>query len=154
MSRTPGPTYGRAAMFGVLIALVLTITAGVYMFIERYPTDALTAAPLMLDPQAEGLRVKRLVLLLTILLISCLLVLLFVVGSYLLIRIGRFVRKPVAGKPTEYVDAWQQYRLTDEQIAAATAEPPTEGGAPGEPPFSPGSDDPTPPGPNPPHRKD
>jgi hypothetical protein len=154
MPRSPGPTYGRAAMLGVLIALVLTVSAGVYMFMARYATDALPEDPLAADPQAELQQVKRLILLLTILLISCLLILLFVVGSYLLIRVGRFVRQPVAGKPTEYVDAWQQYRLTDEQIAAATAEPPSSGGAPGGPPAPPDPADPNPPGPIPPHRKD
>jgi len=51
-------------------------------------------------------------------------ILLFVIGAYLVIRVGQFVaREQVGGKTTAYVDAWQNYRLTDEQISAATEEP-------------------------------
>jgi hypothetical protein len=109
-------------MLGVLIALLLTISAAVYMYVIRFELVASPAAPGAQDPSADARRLARLSVLLTILLISALLVLLFVLGCYLLIRAGRFVREPIAGKPTDYMDVWQDYRLTDDQIAAATAE--------------------------------
>jgi hypothetical protein len=51
----------------------------------------------------------------------------FIVGSYLMIRAGRAVL-PRPGKQTvtEYTDAWSNYRLTREQIEAATRKPPQE----------------------------
>jgi hypothetical protein len=85
--------------------------------------------------------------LLTLLLISALLILLFVLGAYLIIRIGQFVaRERVGGTPTAYVDAWQKYRLTDEQIAAATSEDRPDRN-PGEPGPGPAAPPPQPPGP-------
>ena len=109
-------------MLGVLLALLLTISAAVYVYVARYGTGS---PPGLLgggDPAAEEQHVHRLPILLIILLISALLLLLFVIGSYLVIRIGHIIRTPVGGKPTPYVDAWQSYRVTDEEIAAATAE--------------------------------
>ncbi len=122
MTRSPQTSYGRAAILGVLIALVLIVCAGVYLFMARFGVTGAGAA--LGDPELESRRLARLTILLTILLVSALLILLFVVGAYLVIRAGRIIRSPLAGKPTEYVDAWKHYRLTDEQIAAATAEHP------------------------------
>ncbi len=53
----------------------------------------------------------------------------FILGSYLMIRAGRAVL-PRPGKQTvtQYTDAWSSYRLTREQIEAATREPPQEEG--------------------------
>ncbi len=50
-----------------------------------------------------------------------LLFLAFLFGSYLMVRIGRRVldRKPVRER-TEYVDAWTNYRLTQDEIDTAT----------------------------------
>ncbi len=65
----------------------------------------------------------RLMYRVSVLLAAVLLVLVFAIGSYLLIRIGRAITyKRIGGQPTKYVDAWGNYRLTDEQIAAATDE--------------------------------
>lgn len=46
----------------------------------------------------------------------------FVFGSYLMVRIGRALSraKPGAGR-TAYVDAWSNYRLTQEELDTATA---------------------------------
>jgi hypothetical protein len=47
----------------------------------------------------------------------------FVLGSYLMIRAGRAVlSRPPPRSTTEYTDAWSRYRLTQEQIEAATRE--------------------------------
>lgn len=126
MAQPPAGSYGRAAMIGVLMALGLTICAAVFVFVSRYGPEATSLDAALNDPAAEAQRLRRLSGLLIILLISALLVLLFVIGSYLVIRIGRIVRTPISGRPTPYVDAWSSYRVTDEQIAAATSEYPPD----------------------------
>ena len=121
MSAPRRATYGRTATLLVLGVLILTVCAGVYIFLARGEAPP---APGVADEDAVRLAAaKHLITLLTILLISALLILLFVLGAYLLINVGRFVaRDRVGGKPTAYVDAWRNYRLTDEQISAATSE--------------------------------
>lgn len=49
-----------------------------------------------------------------------LIVLVFLVGSYVMVKVGRSVlaRRERRGK-SEYVDAWSSYRVSDEEIAAA-----------------------------------
>lgn len=149
MSDSPRPSYGRAAVLGVLIALLLTVSVAVGLFLSHYGRNE--TLPLLqgnVDPAVA--KAVQLTVLLTILLISALLILLFVVGSYLLIRVGRLLAKStVGGKPTPYVDAWSSYRLTDEQIAAATAEQApddhTDNGPPGSNPRPPPDRGPEPP---------
>jgi hypothetical protein len=113
----------------ILGVLILTVCSAVYFYLAQAarPTGA---AILDEDFSVQFVEQQRLVTLLTILLISALLILLFVVGAYLLINVGRFVaRERVGGRTTTYVDAWREYRLTDEQISAAThEEPPAEPG--------------------------
>lgn len=143
MSRPPG-SYGHAAMLGVLAALLLLITAGVFLFMSRYGAEVPSSELALTDPAADARRVARDTILLTILLISALLILLFVVGCYLVLRVGRIVRRPTAGGPTPYVDAWRSYRLTDDQIASATAEEPEP--PPPTGPSTPRPEEPQPPG--------
>jgi hypothetical protein len=126
------PAHGRTATLIVLVILLLTVCATVYLYIAQHKLDQ---TPTGLDPEAEYARIQHLIILITILLISALLILLFVVGAYLLIRVGRLVtRGPLGGKPTAYVNVWQQYRVTDEQITAATQEPPADDKPRREPP--------------------
>lgn len=57
----------------------------------------------------------------------------FLVGSYLMVRVGRMlVDGGSSPRETKYVDAWGSYRLTDAQIEAALREdpPPDPGGEP------------------------
>lgn len=123
--QSPQGSAGRTATMLVLAALILIVCAAVYLFVSRpaqvpAPADGISSAE-----EADRLvgEARRAALLLTILLISALLILLYVLGAYLVIRIGQMVaRHQVGGKPTRYVDAWAQYRLTDEQISAATSE--------------------------------
>lgn len=140
MGRWPGSRYGRAALVGVLIALLLTIGAGVYLVAARLQATAETAA-FADEPAAQRHQVTQLQLLM-VLLGSTLVLLLFVVACYLMMRLGRAVSAPIAGAPTEYVDVWQKYRLTEDQITAATMEdddepevPPSSGDDPDEPPM-------------------
>jgi hypothetical protein len=121
-------------MLLILGVLLLTTCATVYLLLAQQTrsgmaTQSVAMAPtretISSDEEAERLAADahRLITLLSVLLISALLILLFVLGAYLVIRVGQFVvRNPVGGKPTDYVDAWSHYRLTDEQISAATAE--------------------------------
>jgi hypothetical protein len=115
---------GRAALLLVLIGLLLTVAAGIYLFFAHNPGGLAPSS----EP-AAGIGEKRQFALLLLLLISALLILLFVLGAYLLINVGRLIaRDRVGGKPTVYTDAWQNYRLTDEQISAATSEDPPQRG--------------------------
>jgi len=115
---------GRAATIIVLAALLVLISAGVYIAWGRLWASS---PPVQLQEQDEiaaWRHSRQLTMLLTLLLISALLILLFVIGAYLVIQMGRLVaraRSPVGGEPTPYVDAWSNYRLTDEEIAAATS---------------------------------
>ena len=132
-------TYGRTAVLLVLGVLALTIGTAVYVFFAQHGAQASALGGIASDEEADRALAdsRRLVTLLTLLLISALLILLFVVGAYLVIRVGQFVaRDRLGGKTTAYVDAWQNYRLTDEQISAATEEKKPERG-PGDRPTDP-----------------
>ena len=124
MGRSPKRTPGRTALVLMFFALVAIVCVAVYAFLVG-----------RLDPESPGeITGQHLRAELSILLAAILLILIFVVGSYLLIRIGRSVaQKRVGGKPTEYVDAWSRYRLTEEEIEAATREQPPEGQGPDQP---------------------
>ncbi len=133
MSESRRPSPGHAATLLVLLMLVLMTCAAVYVVVARIGQGPPALGPLRDDPGDEAaimLRTQQLTVLLTILLISALLILLFVLGAYLLLRVGRIIaRERLGGRPTTYVDAWGSYRLTPEQIARATAEEPPAGGA-------------------------
>jgi hypothetical protein len=46
----------------------------------------------------------------------------FLLGSYLMVRIGRRVlHQEPSGRRSQYVDAWSNYRLSQEEIDTATA---------------------------------
>lgn len=52
-----------------------------------------------------------------------LVLILFGVAIYLVLRLGRRVRETeVGGARSEYQDAWSAYRLSDDDVSAATAE--------------------------------
>ena len=132
MSSGPGSSYGRTAVLIGLGVLALTVGATAYIFLAhgQGPGAGLGASS---APDADrGLAdARRNTTFLVILSISALLVLLFVLGAYLVIRLGHFLaRQRVGGQPTQYVDAWGSYRLTDEQISAATDEDHQDGDEP------------------------
>ncbi len=126
----------RVVIAVVLVVLVLALAGIGYLLVSQWmlltsarsaPGAADGARPAVLDTRQP--EVRRLMYRMAVLLAALLLILIFVVGSYLLIRIGRAItRKPVGGQPTEYVDAWSRYRLSDEEIARATNESPAAGG--------------------------
>lgn len=48
----------------------------------------------------------------------------FVLGVYVLVRMGRALRqRSLGGEPTDHSDAWSRYRLSEEDIERATSEP-------------------------------
>ncbi len=122
-------------MMIMLIILLATICISVYLFLTRQ-AHGLHPSPDQLTRDAAR---HKLMMLLVVMLGSLLLIMLFVIGSYLFMRIGREVaQKPVGGEPTEYSDAWSNYRVSDEEIAAATREDAGENGDdPAKPPEDP-----------------
>lgn len=58
------------------------------------------------------------------LLLTALVLMVFIIGSYFMLQIGRRLRQRDSGPsgPTPYVDAWSNYRITDEQIDEYTRE--------------------------------
>lgn len=138
--RKPSP--GHLALLLVLVALLLLVCLAVYLFLMRVLRRVDAAG----GPGETAVTLHRkLTLLLAVVLCAILLILMFVVGAYLLLRVGREVaHRRVGGQPTQYVDAWSRYRLSAEQIEAATREegrnfkPPDEPGGPADsPPDSP-----------------
>ncbi|GMU83216.1 MAG: hypothetical protein AMXMBFR47_30870 [Planctomycetota bacterium] len=76
------------------------------------------------------------------LVITFVLFLAFLVGSYLMVRVGRMlVDRGTPPRETKYVDAWGSYRLTEAQIEDALREdpPPDPGGEPRPDPPGPAS---------------
>jgi hypothetical protein len=148
MSLAGGSSYGRTAVLIALGVLALTVGATAYIFLAHGhgPPAGLgtSSAPGSGRLAADQRRAISFLLMISI---SALLILMFVLGAYLVIRYGRFLaRQRVGGQPTEYVDAWGRYRLTDEQISTATDEERPEGdegppnaGSPGQPPDEPPS---------------
>ncbi len=70
---------------------------------------------------------RRLAALARMLLWSLLIVLVFVVGALVMMRVGRALIHPASPRPTRYVDAWSRHRLTPEQLAQYTDEADTGG---------------------------
>ncbi len=118
---------GRLALVLTACGLMFLVTIGLYFFVEnRLRVSAARVAANELPREAVSTEIIRLV---AVLLGCLLLILLFVLGGYLFLRLGRAVsQEPLGDKPTEYIDAWSRYRLSDEQIRAATQEdqPPDE----------------------------
>ena len=117
-----GQPQGRTAMLLILLALMLTVATAAYLVFTKGGADeADTLAVDQPERPIDARPARQLFYKLSILLVSLLLILIFVIGSYLLIRIGRAVTgKPIGGKATEYVDAWGSYRLSQEEIDTAT----------------------------------
>jgi hypothetical protein len=111
----------RTLTAAVLLLLLLVVLVALYLYLEERlrPLAPRVAAG---ELSGEAMRVEMFVLLLLVL-GAALLILVFVLAAYIVLRLGRAIAdKRVGGQPTAYRDAWSEYRLTDEQIAAATSE--------------------------------
>lgn len=136
---------GRVATVLIVAALLLTVCVSVYLFLVRNLPSGLPTGPGG-ELTRQALR-RKLTLLLAVVLGAVLLILAFVLGAYLVIRIGRAVsQKPVGGQPTEYVDAWSRYRLSEAEIDAATREEESGGSPPAGPDEDSAEDEPPPEG--------
>jgi hypothetical protein len=83
------------------------------------------------QPAPEAAAARRLRSLFGTLTITLLLLVAFVVGASVMIRAGRTaVQRPRRRKPTQYVDAWAGYRLSQEEIARATGQAPDSDSGP------------------------
>lgn len=75
------------------------------------------------QPGAQPAAARQMRSLYTTLTVTLLLLLAFVVGTYVMVRVGRaIVRRPRRREPTRYVDAWTGYRLSEQEIERATGE--------------------------------
>lgn len=112
---------GRMALLLVLVVLAMTSALAAYAMSVKLRNLPIVSPP----PEAGGPDpTQRLKLLLALVLAAVLAILAFVVGAYLFIRLGRsLMEKPVSDGPTEFVDAWSSYRVTQEEIDAVDAVP-------------------------------
>lgn len=120
---------GPPAVVSLVRAFVATafLVAGVYL-VAREISPGLLKDSSHDSPHARVYWAWSALALMTIGVISILL------GSFLMIRAGRaFLVQGARSQPTPYVDVWSRYRVTPEQIRAATQEPATpaapEGGS-------------------------
>ena len=123
---------GRLAFLLVLVVLAMTSVLGAYVMFERLrhlpavPPPADSGGP---DPM------EKLQLVLAMVLVAVLAILAFVVGAYVFIRLGRsLMSRPLSDGPTEFVDAWSEYRVTQEEIDAVNGMFDDDGGDNSTPP--------------------
>lgn len=129
--RKPQPL-GRLALLLVLVALAMTSVLGAYVMFER-----LRHLPGIAPPADSGRPdpMEKLKLVLAMVLVAVLAILAFVVGAYLFIRLGRWLMsKPLSDGPTEFVDAWSEYRVTQDEIDAVDGMFDDDGGDNSTPP--------------------
>ncbi len=114
MKDRPQAPLGRVAMVLVLACLLLLLAFLTYMVRlswDRMPADAGSGEGPALDP------VQRVRLTLAMLLFAVLAILIFVISTYVVIKLGRAVMaKRVAEKPTQYVDVWGGYRVSQQEL--------------------------------------
>jgi hypothetical protein len=111
------PRPSRLAIVFVLVGLALSAIGIAYLM-----SPAERELP-PISASHDELRLQQLnALLLRMLTHSFLIFLAFLVGSYVMVRVGRRVlshREPP--RRSEYVDAWSNYRLSQDEIDTATA---------------------------------
>lgn len=119
------PTHSRVALSFVIVGSLLSLGGLLYLqylnrerslpILEREFPSLRPTAP---TPTADD--ASRVAALYDTLTLTFLIFLTFLVGSFVLIRAGRFLRRVrSASQPTAYVDAWSGYRLSTEDIEAA-----------------------------------
>ena len=113
--------HSRLAIAFVVFGLALSALGILYLV---YTTGREYELPPMVPPRnvtGHEAKAQHINALLRLLLQSFLLFLAFLLGSYLIVRVGRALvaRRAERGR-TEYVDAWSSYRLTQEEIDTAT----------------------------------
>ncbi|MBU0637969.1 MAG: hypothetical protein KKB50_03825 [Planctomycetes bacterium] len=116
--------FGRITVVVILLALLVIIVGAMFLLFGELDGSGTTQTETGAARRPANVQeIKRLSYTLAILLVSVLLILVFVIGTYVVIRVGRAVtQRPVGGEPTHYVDAWSSYRLSADEIDAATSE--------------------------------
>ena len=110
------PRPSRLAIVFVLVGLAISAIGIAYLMSPAERELLPIPAP------HDELRIQQLNALFRMLTHSFLIFLAFLLGSYLMVRIGRRVlsgREPP--RRSEYVDAWSSYRLSQDEIDTATA---------------------------------
>ena len=128
-----GDTQQESRFAGAFIVIGLSLAAvGVLYLVWMQRVQEL--GPITLDaggtPQEEPNPTNKPVALVSALVTTFVMFLAFLVGSYLMVRVGRYlVDHGTTARQTNYVDAWGSYRLTEAEIEAALREdPPDESG--------------------------
>ncbi len=123
------PPRGRTALLIVLAGLVLAASVSALLAIWRYTSSPTAPVAAERPPiELETGDVRRLGALLAVMLLATVAILAFIVGAYLVMRVGKsLMARNVGGSPTTYVDAWTQYRLSEERIAELTTDEPPPG---------------------------
>lgn len=107
------PRWRLALLF--VIAGVLLVTSALLAVIRD--SDPASGAA---RPATELPAPQRIGVLVTVLIIIFLLFLGFLLGSFIIVRLGRYLKRERSRSQTAYVDAWSRYRVTQEQIDTAT----------------------------------
>jgi hypothetical protein len=108
---TPRHWHSRFAAGFVVIGLALSAFGVLYLFWTEVSVQSL-------PPPGKEARQRAVQLSFELLFV---IFMMFLIGSYAMVKVGRYMldRTP-AERSTDYVDAWGNYRVTDEQIKAAT----------------------------------
>lgn len=115
--RLKQPRPSRLAAAFVVVGLALSAIGIAYLI---YAGRERTLPPVTALP--DHLRVEQARALLAMLTHSFLIFLAFLIGSYVMVRIGRrALDQRRQHQRSEYVDAWGSYRLTQEEVDTATA---------------------------------
>lgn len=124
----------RLAIPVIIVGLLMSCT-GIAYIAYTYLPQSLPAAPLQREPvePSTEYELSQTARILAGVMLTGLILLVFIVGAYLMIKIGRMVLGTSTRDPrTTYHDAWSNYRLTDDQINAVledygAAGPPRDG---------------------------
>mgnify|MGYP005860193097 CR=1 FL=1 len=120
------PTLSGWILGGALLAALLLLAVLLHQLNLAPPPTTPDGGKAELDPES-----RRTIYVLAVSLVSILLLVVFLISLYLLVRMGQALKRPtVGGHPTRYVDAWSQYRLTDDAVRDATHEEPESPGPP------------------------
>lgn len=131
------PQESRFAGAFIVLGLSLAVVGILYLVWMQRVQEL---APLQFDPAGRPIDdapapASRPMALMSALVYTFVIFLAFLVGSFLMVRVGRYlVDRNAPPRRSEYVDAWGSYRITEAEIDAALADDP---GAQDEPPAAP-----------------
>jgi uncharacterized protein YbjQ (UPF0145 family) len=108
---------GRIITAVTFLVLLSLLTSALYWVLRHGANAVLSMSP---DELSSEERARRMTMVLLAVLLTGVLILVFVIGVYLVLRAGQVVRRTrLGGEATEYRDAWAEARVSEEQLAAA-----------------------------------